>query len=212
MKTKNILIIIGGVVVLAGLIVGASVLYKKLSGKAAPENVVEYQTTAESGGQVSGEAASGESGETTTEPEFETGGNPAKDFSMEDGEGNEVFLSGFLDKPIVLNFWASWCPPCREEMPDFQEMYEQYGDKVNFIFVNLTDGDQETRESAAAFIEEQGFTFPVYYDVSGEGAERYEIYYIPDTYFINVKGQIVSYAVGQIDRAAMEESIGKLME
>lgn len=200
MKARNILLIIGGVIVLAGLLFGASVLYKKMADKVDTENVVEFQTSAQAPAE-SGTPADGAQGST-----------PAKNFVMTDADGNEMMLSDLFDKPVVLNFWASWCPPCRAEMPDFEEMYKQHGDRINFVFVNLVDGSRETKETAKAFIEEQGFTFPIYFDIYGEGSEDYEIYYIPDTFFIDRHGDVVSYAVGGIDKDQMQAGIDKLLE
>lgn len=185
---------------MAGLLFGASVLYKKMADKVDTENVVEFQTSAEA------PAESG-AGEAPVQ-----GNTPAKNFAMTDADGNEMMLSDLFDKPVVLNFWASWCPPCRGEMPDFEEMYKQHGDRINFVFVNLVDGSRETEETAKAFIEEQGFTFPIYFDIYGEGSEDYEIYYIPDTFFIDRHGDVVSYAVGGIDKEQMQAGIDKLLE
>ena len=81
----------------------------------------------------------------------------APDFIVYDSEGNEVALSDFLGQPVVLNFWASWCGPCKSEMPDFQEVYEEYGEEVQFLMVNLTDGSQETVESASDYIANNGY-------------------------------------------------------
>ena len=64
----------------------------------------------------------------------------APDFAVLDSEGNKVYLYDYIGKPLVINFWASWCPPCRSEMPDFDEAYAEYGDKVTFMMINLADG------------------------------------------------------------------------
>ncbi|MBP3544577.1 MAG: TlpA family protein disulfide reductase, partial [Lachnospiraceae bacterium] len=79
--------------------------------------------------------------EETTEPEKV----PAPDFTVIDAEGNEVKLSDMRGKPVVVNFWASWCGPCKMEMPEFEEVYKELGDEVHFMMVNLTDGWQETQ-------------------------------------------------------------------
>ena len=100
----------------------------------------------------------------------------AADFQMEDKNGEIVDLSDFYGKPIVLNFWASWCPPCKSEMPYLEKAYETYGDDLSFLMVNLTDGEKETVETADEFIDESGYTFPVYYDTKGQGVSAYSIY------------------------------------
>ena len=71
----------------------------------------------------------------------------APDFTAVDADGNEVSLSDFLGKPVVLNFWASWCGPCKSEMPEFDEAYLQQGEEIQFLMVNMTDGAQETADT-----------------------------------------------------------------
>lgn len=126
----------------------------------------------------------------------------APDFTMLDMEGNEVTLASFFGKPIILNFWASWCGPCKSEMPDIQKFYEEYGEDVHFLIVNCTDGSRETVDTAKAFIEDSGYTFPVYFDTTSMGAYTYGASSIPLTYFIDGDGNLMAYYMG-----AMSESI-----
>ena len=95
---------------------------------------------------------------------------PYVDFTAVDLEGNEVSLSDYIGKPIVLNFWASWCPPCKSEMPDFDAVAKELDGEVVFLMVDMVDGMQETKDKGAQFIKEQGFSFPVLYDVNQEAA------------------------------------------
>ena len=112
----------------------------------------------------------------------------APDFTVLDESGNEVSLSDFVGKPVVLNFWASWCGPCKVEMPDFNEAYLEYQDDIHFLMVNLTDGSRETMETALNHVEEQGYSFPIYYDTESDAAITYSIRSIPTTYFIDANG------------------------
>ena len=170
-------------VLMIGLIGGASVLYDHLSADYAPVQMV-------------------------TEAAVEQ----APDFTVTDQDGNEVKLSDFFGKPIVLNFWASWCGPCQYEMPDFEEAYKTYGEEVEFLMVNLTDGYSETVSSAKAFMEDTGYTFPVYFDTLSEGFKAYQVYSIPCTYFLNSNGSIVTKHPGMITADALQQGIDLIRE
>ncbi len=132
---------------------------------------------------------------------------PAPDFQIETADGVMVQLSDFIGKPIVLNFWASWCPPCKAEMPDFQRVYEELGDEVTFIMVDLVDGGRETKEKGAQFIAQQGFTFPVYYDTTQQAAITYGVRSIPTTYFIDPAGNIITGSMGAMDEKRLRYAV-----
>lgn len=136
----------------------------------------------------------------------------APDFPFWDGKENEYWLSDFVGKPTVVNFWASWCAPCKVEMPQFQEAYETYGEDVNFLMVNLTAYMGDTREKADAVIEEGGYTFPVYYDTSGKGVDTYGIRGIPLTLFIDADGRLVAYANASLSSEALATGLSRIYE
>lgn len=137
---------------------------------------------------------------------------PARDFAMQDINGNEVKLSEQFGKPIVVNFWASWCPPCKDEMPDFEKVYQEMGEQVTFMMVDLVDGTRETLETGSAYIASAGYTFPVYFDVNQEATYAYAITSIPTTLFINAEGEIVANAVGAIDEETLRKGIALISE
>ena len=131
----------------------------------------------------------------------------APDFTVYDLEGNPVQLSGFFGKPIVLKFWASWCGPCHSEMPEFQKKYEELGEEIQFLMINMTDGQRETPSVAYEFIFGEGYTFPVYYDTDMDAAMTYEVYSLPTTVFIDAQGNIVAQATGALDAATLQRGI-----
>ena len=137
--------------------------------------------------------------------------NYAPDFSVLNKDGNTVKLSDFRGKPVVLNFWATWCPPCKQELPDFNQAAETYKDEVVFLMVNLTDGQRDTVASVKAFVADNGYTFPVYFDTAYSAANAYMVSSIPTTYFINAKGEAVNYKVGMMTAAELESGIKGLV-
>jgi thiol-disulfide isomerase/thioredoxin len=131
----------------------------------------------------------------------------APDFNVLDSEGNSVSLSSLFGKTIVLNFWASWCPPCKAEMPDFNKVYQEMKDDVVFVMVDMIDGQIETLKSGKAFIEKQGYVFPVYYDTNQEAAIAYGISSIPTTVIIDANGMAVFGFQGTVSEQTLRNAI-----
>lgn len=137
----------------------------------------------------------------------------APDFTVQDTNGNNVSLSDFKGKPVVLNFWASWCPPCKAEMPDYEKMYQQYSSQgVVFMMVNMTDGNRETTATAKQFLKQNKYTFTAYFDVDSSAANTYGISSIPDSIFIDKNGNVVNAYEGMIDAAIMKKNIEAIMK
>jgi len=134
----------------------------------------------------------------------------SSDFTVQDLDGNDVKLSDFYGKPIVLNFWASWCPPCKIEMPEFNQAYNELNGEVQFLMINQTDGDRETIETGSEYIKSQGFTFPVYYDTELEAAYKYNVTAIPTTFFIDEDGYIISQVKGSMSKEILMDNIKKI--
>lgn len=132
---------------------------------------------------------------------------PSTDFTMYKLDGTPLKLSDLAGQPIVLNFWATWCPPCRAELPDFQAAYETYGDRVTFVMLNVS----ESIETAQAFFAENGYTFPLYADLDDDASNAYGVTGIPTTIMYDAAGNILDSHIGMIDGNTLTEGINKLL-
>lgn len=175
--------LLGGLVV---VLAGAAALYRVLSAGTARE------------GQLPGPEQGSTAGVVQELP---------PDFTVTDSQGNPVKLSELRGKPVVLNFWASWCPPCKREMPEFDRVAAELEGQVVFMMVDVVDGGRETQKIGAAYVESQGFTFPVYYDLTGEAAYLYGISALPTTYFLDSEGYVVTAAKSMIDEETLRRGI-----
>lgn len=135
---------------------------------------------------------------------------PAPDFSLTlFGTGEALRLSDLRGKVVVLNFWASWCPPCRDEAPTFERVWKEYKDRgVVFVGVDIWDTD----EDAAKFLQEFGITYPTGPDPNGEIAIDYGLTGIPETYFITREGMIAQKAIGIVQEATFYQVLEDLLK
>lgn len=143
-------------------------------------------------------------------PSFAVGsGELARDIVLTDMSGKQVSLDGFKGKTVVLNFWATWCPPCRGEMPEFDELNKEFqktGEAV-LLAVNLTDGKRETPERVAEFLRETGYTMTVLLDEKQEAASFFGVRYIPTTFILDKDGRLA----GQIQGATTKDAVLELL-
>lgn len=134
-------------------------------------------------------------------------GVEAPDFSLEAEDGGSYSLSDYEGKTVVLNFWASWCPPCRAELPELKSYYEGLGvDGAVFLSVNLYSSERDP-EGLPAFIEEQALTFPVLYDKSGQVAAAYGVESIPTTVVIGPDSIISAVKKGAVTEAWLKRAV-----
>ena len=145
----------------------------------------------------------------TTGPALSRPGNgkpaPAIDLPRLNGEGN-VSLASFRGRPVVVNFFASWCVPCRQEMPAFQAVSTQLKDRVAFIGVN----HQDDRGGALKLLSDTGVQYPTGYDPDGHVAATYGLFGMPSTLFVGADGKLLETHTGELSRAELEQTIARL--
>lgn len=137
---------------------------------------------------------------------------PAVDFTLTDQYGNSHTFSDYKGKTVFLNFWATWCPPCRREMPDIQKLYEEYQKQEDpeVIILGIAApgyGQEQSEEKIIDFLEENGYSYPVVMDPGGRIFEAYGVYSYPTTFMIDKDGNIFGYLTGQMSEDMMRSII-----
>lgn len=138
-------------------------------------------------------------------------GNLAPDFTLDTLEGGTVSLSEFTQgegKPVVINFWATWCPPCRIEMPFFQRADERYGDRVAILGINQAESAETIRD----YVETNGLSYPMLIDFDMKVNNRYAVQNLPTTLFIDKNGMVKEILIGTISQAVLDDRIEGLLE
>ena len=129
------------------------------------------------------------------------------DFTLEDLQGNKVTLSELKGKKVYLNFWATWCPPCKEEMPDIEKLYQETQDS-NLIILAIDVG--EDKKTVQDFIAKNNYNFTVLLDTKGEVSQLYQVTGIPTSYFIDTEGYLGDGVTGAIPLETMKEYVNNL--
>jgi len=135
-------------------------------------------------------------------------GHPAPDFTLTNTEGQAVSLSDFRGQPVIINFWATWCGPCRIEMPHLQEAFAENKGDVVVLGVNLTERDDP--DAVPGFLEEFGLTFPVVFDEKGNVAKTYNVFGQPASVFVNPNGVVHEVFYGPINKNYIDTKITEL--
>ena len=118
-------------------------------------------------------------------------------------------------KPVVLNFWATWCPPCKAEMPDIQKLYETYGDDGEVVILGVAApnfSNETDEEGIRTFLKQNGYTYPVLMDTAGELFMQYGISSYPTTFMIDKEGNVFGYVSGQLSEDMMKSIIRQTIE
>lgn len=204
-KIGGILMIFMGVLMLTGKL---SVASASLSGTGQEGNVAEQAEEESAEDAEEADHTDGSEGEKLT---------PAVDFNLTDQYGNTHTLSQYKGKTIFLNFWGTWCPPCRAEMPDIQKLYEEFDQEGEDALVILgvaapNLGKEKSEDGIKTFLEENGYTYAVLMDTEAELFQTYGITSFPTTIMIDRDGNLFGYATGQLNEETMRSIIQQTME
>jgi len=208
------------------LFAGALLFYNGVKGEAAvrgaaPQSSIVTESesvTAASGTSAAATAGTSAASGTGTSAASDAAGETAKqnklvpiDFTLTDQFGNEHTLSKYKGKTVFLNFWATWCPPCRGEMPHMEELYQEYqksGEDVVILGVASPNFSNEgSRDDVIKFLTKNGYTFPVVFDEGGTLMQQYGLNSFPSTLIISPEGYIESYIPGAMDKSTMQQAI-----
>lgn len=203
-RKKHVGVIVAAVV-FAVLLIGAGVAYSALAPAADNKQIEVTGTDAVQETEVDAADDTGDGNGTNAAT------TPAPDFTMTDADGATLTLADFKGKPVLLNFWASWCGPCQSEMPDIQTAWKEHGTDVEFVIVNMTGMNGETEQSAKAFLADAGYTFPCYFDANNSAATAFGVSSIPQTYLIDAEGNILGGYMGAMTSSIIDEGIQMLL-
>ena len=184
--------------IIAALLIGSMVVIMVKSNLDKPKEIDEFLIGADFS-------------ELDEQPGLEKGSIPP-DFELSTLSGDVVKLSDLKGKKVILNFWASWCGPCKAEMPHMQKYYKKNKDKdnVEIIAVNLTTAEKRGIKGVEEFVDAYGLTFPIPLDKEGTVGEDYRIIPIPTTFMIGTDGKISQKIVGPMDEKTLRDLVKKL--
>lgn len=166
------------------------------------ENVVENTATPSTGNTNAGEA----------DTDIATAASSLPNFSVQDRQGNTVELASMQGKPTFVCFWATWCPPCNAEAPHIQSLYETYGESINILMIDVTDGDRDTPEVVEEWIVENGYTYPIYLDTTMEASNACQVYYLPTSFVLDSQGNILASFSGAISEEDGKNLFEQMLE
>ncbi len=226
-KIGGALLILMGVMTFTGFMNGITSYLSQAGQSGVSSGGLKEEQSYGSAGEEQGKGNGADEGQGVTKETEETGESqeeplvvPAPDFTLTDQYGNSHTLSDYKGKTVFLNFWATWCGPCKSEMPEVQALYERYGENQgDLIVLGVANPSTEehpqnndgTVEEVAAFLEEGGYTFPVVMDTTGEMLMSYAIRAFPTTFMIDKEGNVFGYVSGALSGDMMESIVQQTM-
>lgn len=188
----------------AGLILVVAISLQAIKNYQNSGLTTKTEVRASQGSQTNQNQESGTSQLNNVQVKSNTLKTKAVDFKLKDLNGNVVSLSQYKGKKVFLNFWATWCPPCKGEMPDIEKLYNEINDS-DLVILAVDLG--EKADTVKSFIDKNKYDFTVLLDTSGEVADKYRIDSIPTSYFIDKDGYIISTNVGAMSLEQMKAHV-----
>ena len=209
-KIGAVLLIAMGLLTLTGAAGSISADLAAISGTVQEAPAAPQEDASSGGDQDTGGETGGQAQEDAESPVV-----PAPDFTLTDQFGNSHTLSDYEGQTVFLNFWATWCGPCKMEMPDIQALYEEWGENAGDLVVlgvaGPDIGQEGSAEDIAAFLEENGYTYPVVMDDTGALFYQYGISAYPTTFMIDTAGNVFGYVQGAVSREIMDDIVDQTM-
>lgn len=134
----------------------------------------------------------------------------APDFQLKDYQGNQVRLSNFKGKPVLINFWATWCPPCRAEMPEIEAAYRKYKEKYGLVVLGIDA--REDNSSVKKYVEDGGYSWDMPMDYEGTVIANYGVAAFPTSFFVDRQGYIRATQIGGMDKKGLEDRLTKILQ
>jgi len=216
-KIGAVLLILMGVMTLTGFMNGITSYLSSVGTGSGTTSTAESSAAESTPAASSAPPEAAESGESaSSRPAV-----PAPDFTLKDQNGETHTLSDYRGKTVFLNFWATWCPPCRGEMPDIQALYERYGgNKEELVVLGVANpksedypyNQDEDEAAVTAFLSENGYTFPVVMDRTGEVFGQYGVTAFPTTFMIDREGNVYGYVASALTPEMMESIVRQTMD
>ncbi|TCT14261.1 thiol-disulfide isomerase/thioredoxin [Natranaerovirga pectinivora] len=138
---------------------------------------------------------------------------PSINFSLPDGKGNEVSLSDYLGKVVLLNFWGTWCPSCVDKIPLIEKMSKEYEEDIEILSINIQNLPQERSvEGVLEWLDSRGFDINVVFDMDGSISNSYYVQYLPTMYVIDREGYVLGYIPGGVDEGTFRQLMENIIQ